>query len=397
VWDGPTFQSYYLQVDRLVGNLLAKEPRDYLLNVDPEAYLEHLVEEIAWQPLEWDESQRTIEPFIVKRERPGDFGRSYVFDEDGFRLRIPISAHPQRNDYFKFGPSTTWAGRAEPKWKFEGNVLILEVEATAEAVERGLEAVRFWLSGRNRDIEAGNQQLRSRIQAVWERRRRQIEEQAAAVQATVQRLNIPLHQDPNATVKPVEVKPRQIRTVVGRPKATARAEPTLDRADVSALVDFIDQYARQFELTPRPYASMDEEALRDLLIGMMNANYPGSSTGETFSKLGKADITLRIDTGHVLICECKFWSGAKAYGEALKQLFGYLTWRQNYGVLITFCKLRDMTQAVANARSAVSQDSSYAPNSLHDESDSRFVSRHSHPQDTGKAVEIHHLFFDLST
>lgn len=219
------------------------------------------------------------------------------------------------------------------------------------------------------------------------------------MQATVQRLNIPLHQDPNATVKLVEVKPRQIRTVVGRPKAVARSEPTLDRADVSALVDFIDQYARQFELTPKPYASMDEEALRDLLIGMMNANYPGSSTGETFSKLGKADITLRIDAGHVLICECKFWSGAKAYGEALKQLFGYLTWRlcQNYGVLITFCKLRDMTQAVANARSAASQDSSHTPNSLHGQSDSRFVSRHSHPQDPGKTVEVHHLFFDLST
>lgn len=44
---------------------------------------------------------------------------------------------------------------------------------------------------------------------------------------------------------------------------------------------------------------VDEEELRDLLSGMMNAK-------------GKTDISLRVDSGHVLICECKFWSGAKA-------------------------------------------------------------------------------------
>jgi hypothetical protein len=69
---------------------------------------------------------------------------------------------------------------------------------------------------------------------------------------------------------------------------------------------------------------MDEEELRDLLVGMMNANYPGSTTGETFNKLGKTDISLRVDSGHVLICECKFWSGAKAYKDAMIQLFNYL-------------------------------------------------------------------------
>ena len=132
------------------------------------------------------------------------------------------------------------------------------------------------------------------------------------------------------------------------------------------------------------------------MAGMMNANYPGSTTGETFNKLGKTDISLRVDAGHVLICECKFWSGAKAYGEAIDQLFNYLTWRENYAVLLHFCKLKDMTTAISEAQRAITEQASYATGSLHSSSEARFTSRHSHPQDAGKLIEISHILIDLS-
>ncbi len=130
---------------------------------------------------------------------------------------------------------------------------------------------------------------------------------------------------------------------------------------------------------------------------MMNTSYPGTASGETFSKLGKADITFRISSGHVLICECKFWQGATGYSKALHQLFRYVTWRQNYVVLITFCKLRDMSRALAEAQRVVGEDQSYMAGSLVARSeDARFSSRHTHPQDAAKGVEVFHLFFDLS-
>jgi hypothetical protein len=141
---------------------------------------------------------------------------------------------------------------------------------------------------------------------------------------------------------------------------------------------------------------MGEEGLRDLLVAMMNTNYPGSTTAETFSKLGKTDVSLRVDSGHVLICECKFWSGAKAYGEAIDQLFDYLTWRQNYGVLIHFCRLKDMSRAVSEAKRATSEHSSFTGGSLTELSETRFTTRHFHPQDASKLLEVHHLFIDLS-
>jgi len=284
----------------------------------------------------------------------------------------------------------------EPKWEFEGNVLVRVVEATEQGVREGTEAVRFWLGNRNRDIEAGNKQLRDRIRPVWEAKRKQLEEKRGATNALLQKLNIPLHRDPNAKIKPIEIKPRQLRTVIEKPKPTSKAESTLSRDDVLSLVDFIEQYTQQFEVAPRTYQKMDEEELRDLLAGMMNANYPGSTTGETFYKLGKTDISLRVDSGHVLICECKFWSGAKAYKDAVDQLFNYLTWRQNYSVLLHFCKLKDMTTAVSEGQRATSEHPSFTPGTLHTQSETRFTSRHAHPQDASKSVEVFHLFVDLS-
>ena len=141
---------------------------------------------------------------------------------------------------------------------------------------------------------------------------------------------------------------------------------------------------------------MDEEELRDLIIGMMNANYPGAATAETFNKLGKTDIRLQVEAGNVLICECKFWNGSKAYSGAIEQLFGYLTWRESFGVLIAFCTRKDMTAAIKQANKVSENHESYTSGSVAIASESRFSTRHKHPQDPSKSVEIFHVFIDLS-
>jgi hypothetical protein len=89
-------------------------------------------------------------------------------------------------------------------------------------------------------------------------------------------------------------------------------------------------------------------------------------------------------------------AGGKKYGAALDQLFRYLTWRQNYGVLVTFCKSKDMTAAIRSAKQVMQEHPSWTAASLGEVSESRFVTRHSHPQDPERSVEVHHLFFDLS-
>ena len=134
-----------------------------------------------------------------------------------------------------------------------------------------------------------------------------------------------------------------------------------------------------------------------LIVGMMNANYPGSVTAETFSKLGKTDIRLRVDEGNALISECKVWQGPSAYVDALEQLFRYLTWRQNYGVLIVFSRRKDMTAAVSIAKEGAQTHVSFTAGSLATQSLSRFSTRHNHPQDKSNSVEVFNIFVDVSS
>ncbi len=122
---GPMFQSYYNHIGRIVRENLDKENSDYLLEVDFDEYLEYLIAYAGWEPLEWDETQVTVEPFSVKRQRRDEWRRAGTVqvEEQWLRFRIPISSHPQLSDYFKFSPSTVRG--VEPDWKFEPGVLIL--------------------------------------------------------------------------------------------------------------------------------------------------------------------------------------------------------------------------------------------------------------------------------
>ena len=193
---GPTFQTYYNHIGQIIRANLDKENSDYLLEVDFDEYLEYLIADARWEPLEWDETQVTVEPFSVKVQLRDEWRRGGTFqaEEQWLRFRIPISSHPQLTYYFKHS-SSTFRGD-EPDWKFEPGILIYEVRATEQAVNKGIEPVQFSLGNRNRDIEEGNKQLHSRIRPVWEAQRKQLEEQHGITQAFLQKLNIPLHQDP---------------------------------------------------------------------------------------------------------------------------------------------------------------------------------------------------------
>ena len=188
----PSFGEYYAQIGRIILNYLDDQEPAKLLQVDTEEYLAHLTREAARQPLEWDEAGKTVEPFTAKQRRRDVFGDTFTADVQMFRLRIPISPHPQRREFFDRWPSTFHLS-GEPDWEFEGDVLIVETEASAEAIERALDEVCFWIGGRNKDIEAGNATLGDRIRPIWENRRAQLEAQQERAQSELAKLGIPLH------------------------------------------------------------------------------------------------------------------------------------------------------------------------------------------------------------
>ena len=81
----------------------------------------------------------------------------------------------------------------------------------------------------------------------------------------------------------------------------------------------------------------------------------------------------------------------------VEQLFGYLTWRHSYALLVTFCTNKDMSRVVTTAAETMQSHQTFRSGSLVHEGPTRFRTAHKHPQDDAKQVEVFHLFVDLST
>ena len=100
----------------------------------------------------------------------------------------------------------------------------------------------------------------------------------------------------------------------------------------------------------------------------------------------------------VLLCACraplKIWAGEKLYLEAIDQLIGYVTWRQNYGVVVMFCKNRDFSKILTQIPDIIQKHQQYV-RGYKKLGDSHFVSEHSLPEDDGKIIKIHHLVYNL--
>jgi hypothetical protein len=116
---------------------------------------------------------------------------------------------------------------------------------------------------------------------------------------------------------------------------------------------------KQFERLPSTYAGKEEEHLRDHFLLILEPNFEGSATGETFNKTGKTDILLRHDGSNVFVAELKYWRGKKAYLETVTQLLSYLTWRDSKAAIIVFVPNKDLTAVLSTIEQTTAEHSNH--------------------------------------
>lgn len=86
------------------------------------------------------------------------------------------------------------------------------------------------------------------------------------------------------------------------------------------------------------------------MLVTLNSHYVGRTYAEAFNRNGKTDILIRIHDRNAFIGECKKWTGAKKFNEALDQLFGYTTWQDSRLVIIIYVKEKNPSSIVEKAR-----------------------------------------------
>lgn len=264
----------------------------------------------------------------------------------------------------------------------------------AKSPEDVIDRIELNIQQINNNVVAGNSGVARATSETYDRIKKMREDEAKAFDRWIEKTPIKVIRKTETKAIPfeIQIKPT-IKPVLPDPKK--EEEPFLTRESLNSVIELIKNAGLAFERTPKAFSKLEEEDLRDVLLSTLNAVFRGEATGETFSKSGKTDIYVRFSARDLLICECKFWDGEKSYTEALEQLFGYLTWRESYAILITLSKRSSFSEVVTKAMDVTSVHPTIISGSIKKISDSYFTTIHSFPDDKAKHIEIHHMLFNL--
>ena len=120
--------------------------------------------------------------------------------------------------------------------------------------------------------------------------------------------------------------------------ATSAYQPLVS----STPMQVIQQHVKHWEKNAQLHKGLDENSLRSqLVLAIQNAGFDASA--ETHAYQGHADILVNkpsvrgvINTGFLLVAECKIWRGSAALSDALSQLCQYETPYDNHAAVIVF-------------------------------------------------------------
>lgn len=395
-YNGATIGDYYSNAAQRIRADIMERDDDYVLNVDTAEYAEYLLSQYGLPHLVVRDDAVTLHETKAIEAQPNRFGQAIQREVPIIEIRMPLEPAERIEIALALLPSTTWT--TMPEIDLDGGTVVGRLRnPTADEVGSWRGQVHAWLRARNDDVEKMSPDLRKTSLELIEKRKRDIAEKRSKFNEIAKTLGVPLVRKDDAPGRAVSIATRRSIAAKRVPPAPKRPEEyRLSDSDLAGVIDEIIRICRPWEVTPAAYRAMEEEQLRDIIVGLLNHVYDvgGVATGEAFRKQGKTDIQLTIRPGAVFTAECKWWSGPKAYAAALDQLFGYVTWRDNDAALITFVREKGFTEIVTSAKDATAKHPS-ARDAMRTVSESHFVSRHARSEDAQRVLNIHHLLFTL--
>lgn len=382
---------YYERAETEIQNAVRRMDEQQLVNTDSDELTKYYVSKYILPKLEEDKIRKRTwnkGKSVVKRYS------SYIPITIGIPL-VPVERIDQvisrkAQSYlmsFSFG--------------LEDCQMITSFEVTADgniegSVEQNFGYLQQTINHKNTTVEDGNKKLEQSVKNFIEQLQERIRNENEQVDSAMEKVSIELEKK-TENIPLVDLKVREsVELVMPKPQEKS-VDPDLNRKTLEKVIDYIDTQGRNFELTPKSFADLGEDALRDHIRALLNTIFKGSTTGESFVKTGKTDILLQHPQiqGGILSAECKFWDGEKLYQETIDQHFGYLTLRQNYAIQITFSKKRGFTDVCEKAMNATESHPTHIQGSTKKIEESYFITQHTFPEDSKKKVEIHHLLYNL--
>jgi len=342
------------------------EEEDYILNVNKDEYIEHLVDEYSVRPLELHKDQlfvSTTTEEIPAEHHPGGYmmDRGTSYPRDVIVYHLPFTGD---HGLLKITPSTHIL--SAPMVSIEANAIcfkIINFNYSADQITKNSEDVIGTIETQNNylknDIDQYNSTLEQQISQAFDVRKTKILEKSDLLS----QLKVPIRRS-SAASSTFAVPTKRTPVISSKPKPSVvekgfAPEPALDEKIYSQILKIIHDVGKQFERHPSTYAGKNEEHLRDNFLLILEPNFEGSATGETFNKKGKTDILLRHEGENVFIAELKYWNGPKGLLKTIDQLLGYLTWRDSKAAVVMFVPNADFSAVLESTKESVPAHANY--------------------------------------
>ncbi|OLO99190.1 hypothetical protein BVU76_27000 [Mycolicibacterium porcinum] len=239
-----------------------------------------------------------------------------------------------------------------------------DAAAVKGAFDSQIANIQQYLGWSRRQIELHNQGLRSELRGMVERRR----EQLLATRNLQADIGFPVRRRKDADTYAAPISRKSVRSRPPRSsgaRAAFKPEPTMRDGDYQSALRVLRNQRNALERSPSVVAKLDEEEIRDILLVGLNAQFEGDAGGELFNGAGKTDILIRVDDRNIFIGECKVWSGPKTMDDALKQLFGYLVWRDTKAAILLFIRNKDVTAVIDKAIAKITEHPNHKRSPAH--------------------------------
>ncbi len=411
-FDRDSFSNYYAVAVEAIRLKIMAEPDDYIVGTDMAELIKYYFTPKALTPILIDpERTETVEPArevrtvpAHRRERFYQAEGDLPYEYEWLKLTLPIIPHKNITQLLQLRPDGYGLGGLPTDLNWKQN----HVEYTVEVKGYGYdhdeptvlrllndkqESVKNYIHIINTNIESGNSLLDAEIKNFLRIRKEKLNADKDKYNSLFKQINIPLKRKENEAVRRIQVDTKPVIQNI-RPTPTQPENYVIDRNTVIDIISIMNNQGRQFERTPVTFQNSGEEDFRNILLVNLNTVFEGKATGETFHAKGKTDIHLNIAKGDILICECKIWAGQALYLDTIDQLQGYLSWRENFGIMITFIRGTKPSTVLSAAETVIPSHQTYI-RGFRKLEETHYVSIHRLPADDQKFVEIHHLFYNI--
>ena len=320
----------------------------YVMKVAPTELEDHYTDKVKIEPLVLHSDQRYIEDQTPEQiDVSHDFrrvppGQRAVVSGTCLTIAIPFEGTKR---LWKIRPST-YGLSGYPEIEIHSDRITLSVKFADDSanperlkleIDRRIKSLTDAVGYLRNDVDNHNLSAVQRIRTAIEQKRKV----AASTLNTVSALGIPLHRRGRPSTYILPITRRKIRVLPRVNSGPYQPEPALAQQEYEHILTVLRSMSLVIERNPLSFASLAEEDIRNHFLLQLNGHYQGSATGETFNLSGKTDILIRVENRNVFIAECKFWSGSKAFDEAVDQLLGYLSWRDTKAALLVFNKTKN--------------------------------------------------------